>query len=133
MSEWFTVDKAGLARVLSRRNKSFVLYELLQNAWDSGARTVSVKIGPVPNKPQVEIDIEDDGDGFKNLDHSFVMFAESAKKSDPEKRGCFNVGEKLTLSLCDWARISSVTGTVMFGPEGRTRSRTKRERGTRVE
>ena len=37
MSNWFDVDKAGLAKLMAGRPKAFVLFELLQNAWDEAA------------------------------------------------------------------------------------------------
>ena len=52
------------------------------------------------------------------MSHAYTMFAESAKKTDAQKRGRFNVGEKLVLALCDEARIVSTTGAVSFGRNG---------------
>jgi hypothetical protein len=43
MKNWFEVDRQGLARLLERKGKEFVLYELVQNAWDEpGVRLVTV-------------------------------------------------------------------------------------------
>ena len=36
--QWFDVDKAGLAKLLARKGKEFVLFELVQNAWDEDTR-----------------------------------------------------------------------------------------------
>ncbi|MEO0249679.1 MAG: hypothetical protein ABIN58_09140 [candidate division WOR-3 bacterium] len=35
LGAWFDVDKEGLAKVLARRGKGFVVTELIQNAYDS--------------------------------------------------------------------------------------------------
>src|ERR1035437_3938210 len=40
--QWFDVDKAGLAKLLARKGKEFVLFELVQNAWDEDTRQVQV-------------------------------------------------------------------------------------------
>lgn len=116
---WFEVDRKGLAKLLEKKGKAFVVVELLQNCWDTDATEVAVKIEPVPSKPFVEITVTDnDPDGFKNLAHAFTLFAESEKKDQPEKRGRFNLGEKLVLSMCREASISSTKGTYRFSSNG---------------
>jgi hypothetical protein len=40
--KWFEVDKTGLSKILERRGKSFILLELLQNAWDTNTTKVDV-------------------------------------------------------------------------------------------
>jgi hypothetical protein len=65
-----------------------------------------------------------------NLSHSYTLFAESEKKGATNKRGRFNLGEKLVLSLCETAEISSTKGTVIFDHEGRRTTRARRQAGT---
>lgn len=131
-NRWFDVDKEGLSKVVKRRGMEFVLYELLQNAWDTNAGTAEVTLTPVEGRPLVEIRVlDDDPDGFKDLSHAYTLFAESDKKVDATKRGRFNLGEKLVLAVCEHAEICSTKGTVKFEPDG-TRRNTgkKREHGT---
>jgi len=133
-AEWFQVDRAGLAKLMERRGPEFVLYELVSNALDQTVTRIDVTLTPVEGKRLVSLVVEDDDpDGFQDLQHSFVLFAESAKKSNADKRGRFNLGEKLVLALCAEASISSTTGTVRFDAEGRHRGRTVRSRGSRFE
>lgn len=128
---WFSVDKTGLAKLLDRRGKAFAVCELIQNAWDTEATRVDVTIQHEAVRRTATVLVEDDDPaGFKNLADSFTLFAESTRKSDPLKRGRFNLGEKLVLALCREARISSTTGTVLFGPRGRRRSPLRREHGS---
>jgi len=62
------------------------------------------------------------------------VFAESYKRGKPELRGQFNFGEKLFLSLCRTATISTTTGTVIFDDTGRhEHPRKKRTSGTQIE
>ena len=112
--QWFAVDKQGLADLVSSKGKVFILHELLQNAWDCPAvKQVDVDMVPVEGKPMINLTVtDDDPDGFKDLTHAYTLFAPSEKKSAPERRGRFNLGEKLVLSLCTSATISSTTGTV---------------------
>jgi hypothetical protein len=129
---WFEVDKVGLAQLVVHKGKIFILYELLQNAWDCSAVTkVIVMIVPVPGQPMVDLTIiDDDPDGFADLSHSYTLFAPSVKKSDPTKRGRFNLGEKLVLSLCESATICSTKGTVSFDRTGRISVKACRPAGT---
>lgn len=129
--QWFEVDKQGLAKLLARKGKEFVLYELIQNAWDEKTSEVVVTLERVPGTRLVKLTVEDDNpDGFADLSHAFTLFAESGKKANAEKRGRFNLGEKLVLALCDEAEIASTRGTVRFDANGRTTSRSRRSAGS---
>lgn len=131
MSEWFEGSKKGLEKIARRRGLSYVLFELIQNAWDTGAREVSVVFVPVDGRPLIDMIVtDDDPDGFKDLTHSWTLFAESERKGDPEKRGRFNLGEKLVLAVCERAEIRSTKGCVEFDDEGRHVSRKRTEAGT---
>jgi len=135
---WFDVDRKGLAKLLEKRGKSFIVIELIQNGWDSRASYVDVVLQPISGKPRVYIKVtDDDPDGFKDLSHAFTLFAESEKKDDPTKRGRFNLGEKLVLSLCHWAKIVSTTGSYEFneqdGLDTRSKSNHRTEKGSYFE
>jgi hypothetical protein len=128
---WFAVDKEGLAKLVERRGKAFVVYELLQNALDTDAAIITVDLVPIPGKPFAKLRVvDDDQEGFKDLAHAYTLFAESEKKTNPEKRGRFNLGEKLVLALCSWAEIITTTGGVRFDAEGRHALRRKRPAGS---
>lgn len=127
--EWFTVDKEGLAKLVERRGKAFLAYELISNCWDTGAKVVAVTLGEIGRAVEINV-TDDDAEGFKDLTHAWTLFAESSKKSDPTKRGRFNLGEKLVLALCREASISTTTGTVFFDKAGRREGKLKRESGT---
>src|SRR5262245_45672008 len=112
---WFQTDKAGLAAILERRGKAFALFELTQNAWDSGAASVTITAEPIPGAPFARLTVEDDSpEGWADLGHAFTLFAPSRRAGDPTKRGRFNLGEKLVLSLCRRARIETMSGTLAF-------------------
>lgn len=133
MSDWFTVDKDGLAKVLGRRGKAFAVLELIQNAWDApGTTRVEVTLQPAP-QARALLTVEDNSpDGFSDLSHAYTLFKESPKKADPTKRGRFDVGEKLVLAICDWARISTTKGTLLFDRSGRHEQQEKRATGSLV-
>ena len=52
MSNWFTVDKDGLAQILEKRGKGFAVLELIQNAWDEdGVTRVDVRVDRINGSP----------------------------------------------------------------------------------
>lgn len=130
---WFEVDKEGLAKLLERKGKEWVLYELIQNGWDTNAKKVVVNLSASKDiKGYTDIEVVDDHpEGWKDLTHAWTLYAESEKKGNAEKRGRFNLGEKLVLALCKVARIETTTGGVMFDTDGRHTLRNKREAGSR--
>lgn len=127
--DWFTVDKTGLAKLLEKKGKAFAVFELIQNAWDTDARNVRVKIGLESRVASVYVE-DDDPNGFQNLAHTFTLFAESQKKGDPSKRGRFNLGEKLVLALCESAEVISTKGSVYFTKDGRKTGPKKLQAGS---
>lgn len=133
---WFEVDAKGLAALLERRGKGWAIAELVQNAWDAdGVTKVDVRLTPVQGRSLVELVVEDNSPGgFIDLTHGWTLFAPSAKKGDPEKRGKFNFGEKCVLALAEEARIDTTTGAVEFRRDGERvpHPRQKRAAGTRV-
>lgn len=134
MSEWFSVDRAGLSKQAQEHSKGRLIGELVQNALDeAGVTQITVTLALVPGRPLADLTVEDDSpEGFKDLSHAYTLFAESYKRSNPEQRGQFNVGEKMVLAVCESASIETTKGTVVFDPaEGRIeKPRQKRERGS---
>lgn len=132
---WFDVDHQGLAKLIERRGKAAILRELIANAWDAdGVTRVDVSLAPVTRSPHVLITVTDDApDGFSDLRHAWTLFAESARKRRADKRGRFNLGEKLVIALCDQASIVTTTGAVRFDDQGRHALRERRERGSSFE
>src|SRR6266516_2302672 len=134
MRSWFEVDKQGLAQVLERKGKEFALFELVQNGWDEpGVTKVSLTLES-QGRNRARLVVEDDApEGFKDLSHAFTLFADSAKKTNPEQRGRFNVGEKLVLAICEEATILTTKGGIRFDAEGRHRLKTSLPVGSRIE
>jgi hypothetical protein len=134
MKNWFEVDKQGLARLLERKGKEFVLFELIQNGWDEpGVTKVSVSLD-YQGQNWALLAVEDDArEGLGDLSHAFTLFADSAKKTNPEQRGRFNLGEKLVLAVSDEVTIRTTKGGIRFDTEGRHSLRVRQPVGSRVE
>lgn len=127
MDKWFDIDKEGLAKLIAHKGKVFLLQELIQNAWDTNCKKVSVLLEPVAGRSICNLVVEDDDpDGFQDISHAYTLFADSVKKADPTKRGRFNFGEKIVLALCESALIVSTKGAVIFSPDGTRKSSRKR-------
>ena len=92
-----------------------------------------MKLSCLPGRSESEIEVEDDDpDGFADLAHAYTLFAESGKKGNAEKRGRFNLGEKLVLALAREAAISTTKGGVRFDAEGRHKITMTRPAGSAI-
>lgn len=131
MSEVLVVDRKGLAKKLAKKPKSFLVFELMSNAWDEKITQVSVTMEMLPSRPACKITVEDDcPEGFQDLASVYTMFRDSKKAPDPTKRGRFELGEKLVLALAIDAKITSTKGTILIENEERRHTREKTEKGT---
>mgnify|MGYP001568119661 CR=1 FL=1 len=136
-SEWFTVDRQGLSELRENADPASLLYELFQNIADEDGAT-SATLGLVPDaRGRYLLTAQDDvPGGFRDLKDAYRLFARSYKREHAEKRGRFNVGEKLVLALAESATVTTTSGSVSFNPDG-TRSENlshlgRTERGTRI-
>lgn len=130
--DWLAADKKGLAQLVAKRGKTFVIGELIQNAWDAdGVKEVNVWVEAVAGKPMARVSIEDDApEGWRDITDAYTLFAPSKKKADPTKRGRFNLGEKLVLAICSEAKIVSVSTGMVFDAKGRRLTKVRRPKGT---
>ena len=98
MSEWFSVDKEGLKALQKGKTKTFIINELVQNAWDEDINECKVDINWHDGK--VTLRVEDDSpEGVRDISHSYTLFADTYKRRDPTKRGRFNIGEKVYIKI----------------------------------
>ena len=44
--DWLSVDNKGVGKLLDIRNKAFVLFELVQMAWEEDINRVDISIAP---------------------------------------------------------------------------------------
>ncbi len=127
------VDRAGLARKLGDRPKSFVLYELIQNAWDENVFHVNVTAEWFP-KGVVGLRVEDDSpDGFADLASVYTLFRDSKKGDNPQKRGRFELGEKLIAALAQRMEVTTTRGTIIIEGDSRYRSRKRTKVGSVIQ
>lgn len=132
---WFEVDPAGLRELFGGLSPARLVLELIQNVWDEASTTCEVLIrdGEQDRRRVTEVTVTDDNpEGFSNLAHAYTLFGSTSKRSDPTKRGRFNLGEKLVIARSLSSRITTTKGTVLFDRQGRHAGRTRREAGSEV-
>jgi hypothetical protein len=129
--EWFVVDPEGLRKIREGMPKSALGFELMSNVFDTGDATYcDVKLESLGNSKYHLVVTDDSPEGFKYIEHAYTLFAESTRKSDPTKRGRFNLGEKLVIAGCDESEVTTTKGTVRFDQNGRTTIDKKTKAGT---
>lgn len=134
MADALVVDKRGLAKKLANRPKSFVIYELAQNAWDEpGVTEVRVKATMLTGRPVCRIEVYDDApEGFQELSSIYTLFKDSKKAPDPTKRGRFELGEKLVAAVALRMEVMTTKGSVVIEGDKRRSGRIKLQRGSAV-
>jgi hypothetical protein len=132
-NNWFEVDKDGLKEMFANFPEERMVAELVQNSWDTDAATVCrVGISEVDKKTMVSVE-DDHPEGFKNLCDAYTLFRSTEKRSDPTKRGRFNIGEKIVFARALYGAVETTKGTIEFNKDGRhDRPRKKRKAGSRV-
>ena len=129
-SNWFTVDKTGLAKLQHEKDRFFILKELISNCFDEQINRCAVSLEYADDEVTIEV-TDDSVEGFKRLSDAHTLFAESYKKGNVLQRGRFNIGEKLALSLFKQASITSTKGRIIFHKDGsRSQTSTKQDVGT---
>jgi len=128
---WFEIDSQGLKNLFGRKNKTFILRELVQNAFDENI--TECKIDLKWNKGIAIISVEDDSpEGFRDLTHAYILFGDTYKRRDAEKRGRFNIGEKLVFCVSKEAKVETTKGTIIFDKKGRHKKLEKRDKGSKI-
>lgn len=128
---WFEIDKNGLKTLQSRKPKTFIIRELIQNAWDEDV--TKCHIDTEYHRGTATLSVDDNSPiGFRDLKDAYTFFSPCYKRPDPTKRGRFNAGEKQAFSVCTSATIITTKGTIVFDKDGRHRKKVSKEVGTLV-
>jgi hypothetical protein len=127
--DWFSVDTKGLRNLQAGKPKTFIVRELIQNAWDEHISECKVDITKQGRNITVTV-TDDSPEGFRDIRHAYTLFADTYKRRDPEKRGRFNIGEKQAFSVCEKIELRTTKGALTFNRNGRHTSRNKTAAGT---
>lgn len=129
----FEVDVKGLRQLQEGKPKWCVIRELLQNAMDEEISQCNVYLRYEYGKAHITVE-DDSSTGFRDLADAYTLFKDTYKRTNAQKRGRFNFGEKQVLCLADYARIISTGGGIEFEVLKGVRKtlRRKREKGSEV-
>ena len=131
MENRFEVSTEGMKQLHDGRPLWSLVKELVANVWDEESTICKVAIAPSyrlsHNAECIDITVEDNAGGFKDVDDAFTLMAPTAKRMDSAVRGRFNIGEKEIISIALHAEIETV-GTTVYFPEGGGRELTSNDR-----
>jgi hypothetical protein len=134
---WFEVDAKGMKTLYAGKDKTFILRELIQNAWDEdGVTQVDITINRAPNckSGTYYISVEDNSPiGFRDIRDAYTLFRDCYKREDPSKRGRFNLGEKQVFSICEKVQLTTAGKSITFDKAGRKNKKSDRAIGSCVE
>jgi hypothetical protein len=127
----FEIDVQNMRKIMSARDKIFIIREMVQNAWDEDITRVDILLTPPDENGHSTLRVTDDSPtGWISLQHAYTMYAESSKANDPTKRGRFNEGEKAVICLAIEASVTTMNGQVCFDQHHRWMGDKKRKRGS---
>jgi hypothetical protein len=130
---WFEVDKEGLKALQKGKPKTFIVNELVQNAWDEDISSCYVVFDYDDKRQVLRLSVTDDNpEGFKDITHAYTLFADTYKRRNPEKRGRFNLGEKQVIAICDKAWVDTTKATIIFDANGRSERDPIRDVGSKI-
>ena len=133
MENRFEVSTAGMKELHAGRPLWSLVKELVSNVWDEESTICKVTVRPSNNgnitKPIecIDITVEDNAGGFKDVDDAYTLMAPTAKRTNSNVRGRFNIGEKEIISVAVRAEVETV-GTTVYFPEGGGRELTSNDR-----
>ena len=131
----FEVSHTGMAELHAARPPWQLLKELVQNSWDEApeATECRVTIDARSAETTIKVTVSDDGPGFRDITDAWTLMNHTPKRSRPDKRGRYNLGEKEIISLAIEAEIETVGHTVYFPRMGsRVLTPNERQRGTSI-
>jgi len=125
----FEVDKDGLKELQLGKPKTYLVRELVQNAWDEDTDVCNVVLDW--GNGITTITVEDDSpEGFRNIADAYTLFGKTYKRTDPSKRGRFNLGEKQVIAISEETIIETTKGMIVFDRKGRREYTTGRNHGS---
>lgn len=105
----FEVDGSGFKGHVGKMKPHQVIQEIISNSFDENSvKTVICEIKYIQEKRQVQVKVNDDGDGFRDIEEIFTLYKHSYKRDKPEKRGRFNLGDKQFFAVAETGHV--ITG-----------------------
>src|SRR3990167_5518450 len=109
----FEIDTQGFKTQMSEMPMWRLIQEIISNSFDEKS-VLSVYCTIVKTNDMLEVEIIDDGKGFKDHKDIFTLYKDSDKRVDPEMRGRFNLGEKQFFAVADSGTIRTGKFLIRF-------------------
>ncbi len=91
----FDVDTEGFRNQMGELKPFRLVQEIIANSFDEDpVSRIDCSVAYNSDKKQVEVQVIDDGDGFRTIEDAFKIFGRSYKRKFRKKRGKFNLGDK---------------------------------------
>lgn len=131
---WFEISTSGLKELQSGKSKSYIVRELIANAFDENITKCEVELFYNQDNEEAVIRVIDNNpEGFKDLRDAYTLFRTTHKRKNIKQRGRFNIGEKQAISICEIAKIATTKGTIIFDKNGRTETKDIFYHGSSIE
>jgi len=105
-SKTFEVDAKGFKVQMEEIGTPRLCAEIISNPLDEDS-VKNIKVHITKHGELLHVKVNDDGNGFRDVKEIWTLFADSYKRTDPTKRGRFNLGEKQFLIACEDAYIKT--------------------------
>ena len=117
MKNRFEISAEGMKLLHQNRPLWQLVKELVANAWDEPtADTCWVDISH--DAGIITVEVTDNGQGFSDISDAYTLMAPSAKTTNAQMRGRFNIGEKEIISISHHAEVRTGNKLISFPPEG---------------
>ena len=128
----FEVDAKGFKVQMEEIGSARLIAELVSNSFDEDS-VENVKVDISKHGEIIHVTVKDDGNGFRDIKEVYTLFADSYKRTDPTKRGRFNLGEKQFVIACEEASIKSGKYVINIKGDKKTiKTTTKSQEGVTV-
>jgi len=129
---WFEVDVAGMREFHGARKGWQLARELVSNSFDEN--TTFCHFDLTHDGTDAHLTVEDDGPGFCDVSDAYTILGSTYKRTRPDLRGRFNLGEKEIIAVSKSAVVETAGKRIIFAENGeRCEEAADRTKGTRVE
>lgn len=110
----FEIDTKGFKTQMSEMPLWRLIQEIISNGFDEpSVRLVTCNITQRENE-KLGVQISDDGKGFEDYKDIFTLYKDSNKRTKPESRGRFNLGEKQFFAVAESGIIQTGKWNIGF-------------------
>jgi len=114
-SRRFDVDTEGFKNQMGEMKPFRLVQEIIANSFDEDpVSRIDCTVAYNDDKKLVEVQVIDDGDGFRNIEDAFKIFGRSYKRKYRKKRGKFNLGDKEFMAVTHEGYVRSRDWKVEF-------------------